>query len=128
MITLSFHSDQNLIIVKTSGVISPAEVKKIIPKLKESVALFNPDFRIIHDISQLRTYDPENFELLKSIHEMLREKGAGKIIRVVGSARDTLFKFAKFDYDNNIAKSEFVPDIETAFNILGIQDPDESIK
>ena len=120
MIAISFHADQNYIVVTTTGVICPADVKKFIPRLIEAVEMLQRDFIIIHDISRLRTYDPENFELLKKIHEILTEKGAGKIIRVVGSAKDTLFKFAKFDFDNEIRKSEFVPDLETAFSILEI--------
>lgn len=118
MTSVELDLENNIVFIKLSGVVSFEEGAKFLDNLRTSFLSVKPGFSVINDIAGLRVFDPAYMGVLKKAHEIMNENSPGRIIRVIGNAKDTLFKFAKFDMEAGVKGSEFVPDMETAMKIL----------
>ncbi|MBU1099584.1 MAG: hypothetical protein KKA84_04190 [Bacteroidetes bacterium] len=121
MTSIRLDLENNVVFIKLSGVVSVEDGKKFLVELMASLPDMKPGFSIINDISELRIFDPAYMEVLEKGHDIINQYSPGKVIRVIGNAKDTLFKFAKFDVEVRAEKSEFVPDMETAMQILNLK-------
>ncbi len=126
MVNIDANTDNNYLIVHTAGVVTSEEYKKIRKRLEEILPTLTEGFSIIHDITQLRLYNEDYPVVLKDVHGLIKGFRHGRIIRIIGNSRDTLFKMAQFDQQNNISHAEFVPDIQAAFDVLGILSPEKN--
>ena len=118
MIVVKADAEKNTLNVTTTGVVSLDDKRKILKKFQEEMPILQDGFILVHDISKFRLYNDDYYQIYKAIHELFDEIKPSQVIRIVGTARETLAKFAKFDLQNGIENVHFVPDEEAAENLL----------
>lgn len=109
---------KNRMILKMDGFFSDEELKKCVDEIFGEIEKLRPGFDIINDITGFKPASPKGAKEMLRAQSVIKEKGMGKIIRVVGSS-----VLGKKQFDRNAKQvgysAETAPSIEAAEKMLG---------
>lgn len=120
MYRISADQILNRLIITLSGTIKKNEVEKIYELVHTEVALLNRNFSVITNISAFKSLEIVSKDILSKFSDLLKSKGCGKIVRVVGASKEGLLTF---HHNTNHIKNynvSYVASMEDALKLLKI--------
>lgn len=118
MYELKLDKPNNRLTVILQGSISKLEGEKVARELVVAVNQLHRGFSVITDISAFETADEKNNEILRNGMQLMKIRGAGKIIRVVGGSRAGLMRFAQLTREVRDYSVQYVTTMEAAIKLL----------
>ena len=90
-------SVRNLISIKYSGKVAPADLVRGRPKLVAALAAVHPGFRLLTDLSGLAEMKYACASEIEAMMDLVRKKGVAEVVRVVPDPhKDIGFKVMSF--------------------------------
>lgn len=75
---------KNRIIVRLAGAVTADDCRKMLAELRTQLDRLRPGFDLINDVRDLTALPDFPPELVQAAAELLKERGMGRVVRVVG--------------------------------------------
>lgn len=117
--TITADKILNRLNMKLSGTFSIEDTLPIINRINAEIVKLQEGFDIINDVRELKFVDTKTAKEIKKGTTILQDKGAKRLIRVIGSSKLALMTLAKFsNFSNSKMKIYYAPTLEDAYKIL----------
>ncbi len=117
--TITADKILNRLNMKLSGTFSIEDTLPIINRINAEIVKLQEGFDVINDVRELKFVDTKTAKEIKKGTTILQDKGAKRLIRVIGSSKLALMTLAKFsNFSNSKMKIYYAPTLEDAYKIL----------
>jgi len=119
MINVNPNFEKNTIYVKIDGVPGSEEINQKIAEFIKICGQMKAGFNIINDVSDLKSDDLTQFDLLSQLHKKIQTSfSVNKIIRVIGGSKLLLVKLLKVDEKFKINDIKYVATMNDAEKLI----------
>lgn len=120
MYRISADQMLNRLTITLSGKIAASETDAVMELIFKEVLLLNPGFSVITNISNFKSLERINQQIMTKISTYLKSKGCRKVIRVVGASKEGLLTFAQNTSHIKDYNVSYVATMDDALRLLKI--------
>ena len=113
-------TENNLLLISLSGLLTGDEANRIRDKILERIKLLQEGFSIINDMSQFRLGNKDAILLAEKVFKEIRNLGVHNIIRVIGNSQNAVIQSAAATKNVENYDVKYVSTLEEAYKLLGI--------
>ncbi|MDD3462751.1 MAG: hypothetical protein PHW07_03815 [Sulfurospirillaceae bacterium] len=122
MVGFRVDKEKNILFVTISGEVMRDKAQEYIAQFAEKAAELKDNFAIISDYSLFKATSEKDYELICKVTATMSAKfKIGKIIRVVGGAKENLAGFKKYCNDAHIENISYVATKKAALDLVNKQ-------
>lgn len=118
MYKITLDKSNNRLTVILQGNIGKIEGEKAGREIVAAVNQLRRGFSVITDISLFENASEKNNEILRNSMKVMKIRGAGTIVRVVGGSKAGLLRFAQTTKEVPGYSVQYVPTIDAAITLL----------
>lgn len=113
------EKNKNLLNMRLAGSFILEDTSPIIDKIHTEVVKLKPGFDVINDVRDLNKLDTKTANEIKKGTKILEERGAKRLIRIVGSSKFVVQIFTKFsNFSKSKMKVYYVKTLDEALKII----------
>lgn len=83
MINFELDQPKNLLVIRYSGAVVPAETEQGLEQIRSGLAKLKSSFRLLADLTKLESMDVACAPFIEKAMDMCNEKGASLVVRVI---------------------------------------------
>jgi hypothetical protein len=104
MFTIEFDQPRNLLIIRYSDHVSPDETERALEEMRLALSSVERGFRLLADLTALRSMDLACAPHIESAMEMCNGKGVSEVIRVIPNPRQDIGMqiMSRFHYGGDV--------------------------
>lgn len=87
MFSIEFDQSRNLLVIKYSDNVGPDETARALEEMRLALARVERGFRLLADLTDLRSMDVACAPHIESAMEMFNEKGVSNVVRIIPDPR-----------------------------------------
>lgn len=119
MFSVRFDESQNLLVIRYSGHVSPAQTRVCTKEVRAALTEVPSGFRLLADLSDVRAMDVACAPHLKSIMEMCNQKRISRVVRVIPDPKQDIgFQIMSYFHYRGEVQIMTCSSIEEAMNLL----------
>ena len=87
MIRFEVDQQQNLLVIRYSGLVGPDETERGLEDVRAGLAKLKSGFRLLADLTELESMDVACAPFIEKAMELCNQKGASMVVRVIPDPR-----------------------------------------
>lgn len=90
MFTIEFEQSRNLLIIRYSDHVGPDETERALEEMRLTLTNVERGFRLLADLTSLRSMDLACAPHIESAMDMCNEKGVAQVVRIIPDPRQDI--------------------------------------
>jgi hypothetical protein len=90
MFTVEFDQSQNLLVIRYSDHVGPDETERALEEMRRALNNVERGFRLLADLTHLRSMDIACAPHIESAMEMCNEKGVAQVVRIIPNPKQDI--------------------------------------
>jgi hypothetical protein len=90
MFTIEFDQSRNLLVIRYSDHVGPAETERALAEMRLALEKVERGFRLLADLTDLRSMDLACAPHIESAMDMCNEKGVALVVRIIPDPRQDI--------------------------------------